>query len=199
MRRPALISVVQEAYVQGVSTRMMEKLARSLGIESLSAGQVSEMTKDLNEQVEQFRNRDLSDYEYPILWVDALYEKIRQGGRVVSMAVLVVCGVNNEGMREILAVELMMEESKETYHQLFSALKARELARVQLVVSDAHGGLREAIKQSFPAASWHDARYTLCVIFWLTFLTKRRRLLLLTSSKFGWLLLKKLPDREPNS
>ena len=90
----ALIQVVQEAFVQGVSTRKMEKLAQSLGIENLSRSQVSEMTKGLNEQVNEFRNRPLSNTMYPILWVDALYEKVRVDGRIVSMAVLIVCGVD---------------------------------------------------------------------------------------------------------
>ena len=84
----ALIQVVQEAFVQGVSTRKMEKLAQSLGIENLSSSQVSEMTKGLNEQVNEFRNRTLSNTVYPILWVDALYEKVRVDGRIVSMAVV---------------------------------------------------------------------------------------------------------------
>ena len=85
-----LVQVVQEAFVQGVSTRKMEKLAHSLGIENLSRSQVSEMTKGLNEQVEEFRN----DTVYPVLWVDALYEKVRVDGRIVSMAIFIVCGVN---------------------------------------------------------------------------------------------------------
>lgn len=93
----ALIQVVQEAFVQGVSTRKMEKLAKSLGIESLSRSQVSEMTKGLNEQVNAFRSRSLSQSSYPILWVDALYEKVRMDGRIVSMAILVVCGVDEHG------------------------------------------------------------------------------------------------------
>ena len=102
----ALIQVVQEAFVQGVSTRKMEKLARSLGIESLSRSQVSEMTKGLNEQVNAFRSRSLSQSSYPILWVDALYEKVRMDGRIVSMAVLVVCGVDEHGQRDILAISV---------------------------------------------------------------------------------------------
>lgn len=154
----ALISVVQEAYVQGVSTRRMEKLAQSLGIESISASQVSEMTKGLNEQVEQFRSRDLSEHAYPFLWVDALYEKIRQDGRVISMAILVVCGVNTEGQREVLSIEPMLEESKETYKQLFVSLKERGLSGVQLVVSDAHAGLQSAIRESFPNTSWQRCK-----------------------------------------
>lgn len=100
----ALIHVVQEAFVQGVSTRKMEKLARSLGIETLSRSQVSEMTKGLNEQVREFRGRSLADSRYPVLWTDALYEKVRVDGRVVSMAILIVCGVNEQGHREVLAV-----------------------------------------------------------------------------------------------
>ena len=97
----ALIQVVQEAFVQGVSTRKMEKLAQSLGIESLSRSQVSEMTKGLNEQVNTFRSRSLSQSRYPILWVDALYEKVRMDGRIVSMAVFVVCGIDEHGQRDI--------------------------------------------------------------------------------------------------
>lgn len=154
----ALISVVQEAYVQGVSTRRMEKLAQSLGIESLSASQVSEMTQGLNQQVEDFRSRDLSEQEYPFLWTDALYEKVRQDGRVISMAILVVCGVNTQGQREILAIEPMLEESKETYKQLFASLKERGLSGVQLVISDAHLGLQAAIRESFPMASWQRCK-----------------------------------------
>ena len=93
----ALIQVIQEAFVQGVSTRKMEKLAHSLGIESLSRSQVSEMTKRLNEQVQEFRSRSLMDTRYPVIWTDALYEKVRMDGRVVSMAVMAVCGINEQG------------------------------------------------------------------------------------------------------
>ena len=130
----ALVQVIQEAFVQGVSTRRMEKLAKSLGIESISKSQVNEMTKGLNDQVSSFRTRDLSGTAYPILWTDALYEKVRVDGRVISMAVLIVCGVNSEGQREILAVEPMMEESKESYFQLFRNLKGRGLRGPVLIV-----------------------------------------------------------------
>ena len=107
-----LIQVVREAFVQGVSTRKMEKLAHSLGIENLSRSQVSEMTKGLNKQVSEFRSRPLSGTVYPVLWVDALYEKVRVNARVVSMAVLVVCGIDEHDHREVLAVEPMAEESQ---------------------------------------------------------------------------------------
>lgn len=153
----ALIQVIREAFVQGVSTRKMEKLARSLGIENLSRSQVSEMTKGLDEQVQDFRSRSLAGH-YPVIWTDALYEKVRVDGRVVSMAVLVACGVNAQGQREVLAVEPMLEESKESYSQLFQSLKQRGLETPSLVVSDANKGLIAAIRESFPGASWQRCK-----------------------------------------
>ena len=153
----ALIQVVQEAFINGVSTRKIERLAKSLGIESLSASQVSEINKGLNEQVEAFRTRPL-EAEYPIVWVDALYEKIRTNGRVVSMAVLIVTGINSAGIREILAVEPVYGESEETYTQLFDKLKERGLQDVWLVVSDAHKGLQAAVKKCFLGASWQRCK-----------------------------------------
>lgn len=154
----ALIQVVQEAFVQGVSTRKMEKLAKSLGIEGLSRSQVSEMTKGLNEQSEAFRKRRLDEESYPVLWTDALYEKVRFDGRVISMAILLVCGVNSHGRREVLAIEPMLEESKESYGQLFQGLKDRGMASPSLVISDAHSGLIAAIRESFPGASWQRCK-----------------------------------------
>lgn len=114
----ALLQVIQEAYVQGVSTRKIRKLANSLGIESISRGQVSQITRELNEQVEAFRNRPLQK-TYPVLWVDALYEKIRDAHRVVNMAVQVVMGIDEDGKRDILAVQPMPEESEAAYKDLF--------------------------------------------------------------------------------
>jgi putative transposase len=154
----ALIQVVQEAFVQGVSTRKMEKLAHRLGIETLSRSQVSEMTKGLNHQVHEFRNRSLAGTHYPVIWTDALYEKVRVDRRVVSMAVLIVCGVNEQGRREVLAVEPMLEESKESYSQLFQSLQQRGLKTPSLVVSDANKGLIAAIRESFPGASWQRCK-----------------------------------------
>lgn len=154
----ALIQVIQEAYVQGVSTRKIEKLAKSLGIEGISRSQVSEMTKGLNEQAEEFRNRPLSSNAYPVLWVDALYEKVRYAGRIVSMAILLVCGVSEEGKREVLAIEPMLEESKESYRQLFEKLKDRGLKNPSLIVSDAHKGLVAAIGECFQGSSWQRCK-----------------------------------------
>lgn len=106
--------------MNGVSTHKMERLAKSLGIENLSRSQVSNMAKELDEQVENFRNRPLADCRYPVLWVDALYEKVRYDGRVVSMAIQLVCGVNETGTREVLAIEPMLEEYQESYAMLSS-------------------------------------------------------------------------------
>ncbi|MFT8890151.1 MAG: IS256 family transposase [Ethanoligenens sp.] len=154
----ALIQVVQQAFVNGVSTRKMEHLAKSLGIENLSRSQVSNMAKELDGQVESFRNRPLNSSRYPVLWVDALYEKVRYDGHVISMAIQVVCGVNEEGIREVLAIEPMLEESKESYTQLFDKLKERGLQTPSLVISDAHSGLIAAIQKNFPGASWQRCK-----------------------------------------
>ena len=154
----ALIQVVQEAFVQGVSTRKMDRLAKSLGIEGISRSQVSEMTKELDEQVEAFRTRDLSSIEYPVLWADALYERVRFDGKVLNMAILLVCGVDEDGKREVLAIEPMLEESQESYHQVFEKLKKRGLKTPALIISDAHSGLVSAIRKSFSGSSWQRCK-----------------------------------------
>ena len=153
----ALMSVIQEAYVNGVSTRKMDRLTKNLGIESISRGQVSVLTKELNEQVEAFRQRKL-EATYPVLWVDALYERIRDNRAVKNMAVLVVTGINTEGKRDILAVEPMYEESTATYTKLFENLKERGIKKVWLVVSDAHKGLVKAARESFVGCSWQRCK-----------------------------------------
>lgn len=153
----ALMSVIQEAYVNGVSTRKMDRLTKTLGIESISRGQVSVLTKELNEQVDAFRQRKL-EATYPVLWVDALYERIRDNRAVKNMAVLVVTGINTEGKRDILAVEPMYEESTATYTKLFDTLKERGIEKVWLVVSDAHKGLVKAARESFVGCSWQRCK-----------------------------------------
>lgn len=153
----ALMNVIQEAYINGVSTRKIEKLAKSLGIDSISRSQVSEITKELNDQVAAFRNRPL-EKTYPVLWVDALYEKIRYGKHVKNMAVLVVIGVDESGHRDILTIEPMQEESEATYKELFENLKARGLKDAWLVVSDAHKGLMKAIQSSFIGCCWQRCK-----------------------------------------
>jgi transposase-like protein len=153
----ALMNVIQEAYVNGVSTRKIKKLTKTLGIESISHGQGSVITKDLNEQVEAFRTRKIAA-TYPVLWVDALYERIRDNRIVKNMAVLVVTGIDLEGKRNILAIEPMYEESTATYTELFENLKVRGLEKVWLVVSDAHKGLIKAIRESFVGCAWQRCK-----------------------------------------
>lgn len=153
----ALINVIQEAYINGVSTRKIEKLAKNLGIDSISRSQVSQITKELNEQVAAFRQRPLQE-TYPVLWIDSLYEKIRVGHQVKNLAVAVVVGLDENGKRDILAIEPMYEESETTYQSLFDNLKERGLKNVWLVVSDAHKGLVKAIQKSFIGCSWQRCK-----------------------------------------
>lgn len=154
----ALVAVVQEAYVNGVSTRKIERLAKQLGIEGISRSQGSEMTKGLNDQVEEFRNRALSSHNYPILWTDALYEDVRIDGHIVSEAIIVVCGVDEQEKRDVLAIEPMAEESLESYKSVFNNLKDRGLQTPRLVISDANKGLVSAVKHCFPGASWQRCK-----------------------------------------
>lgn len=153
----ALIEMVLEAYANGVSTRKVDRVARALGIENISPSQVSEITKELDDQVDAFRTRPL-DKVYPVLWVDAVYEKIRKNGRVVSMAIMVVTGVTQAGNREILAVQPMWDESEETYRELFGSLRKRGLEKVHLIVSDAHKGLQAAIRKDFLGSGWQRCK-----------------------------------------
>jgi putative transposase len=153
----ALMNVIQEAYVNGVSTRKIEKLAKSLGIDSISRSQVSQITRELNDQVEAFRKRPLKK-TYPVLWVDALYEKIRYDRHVKNMAVLVVVGLDESGRRDILAIEPMQDESEATYRELFQRLKDRGLKDTWLVVSDAHKGLVKTVQTSFIGCSWQRCK-----------------------------------------
>lgn len=154
----ALICAIQEMYISGVSTRKISKLVKDLGIEGLSASEVSNIAKGLDEQVKAFRERRLNDHIYPILWVDALYEKVRVGNTVVSMAIEVVCGVNEDGKREVLAIEPMPEESKESYLALFRGLRERGMNVPKLVISDAHAGLVAAIREGLAGASWQRCK-----------------------------------------
>ena len=153
----ALIQVVQECWLNGVSTRKIENIAKRLGIENLSASEVSEINSGLDQMVEEFRTRRL-DAEYPVIWADALYEKIRDNHRVVSKAVMVVKAVNLEGRQEILAVEPMENESEETYSALFRKLQERGLEKVWLCVSDAHKGLQAAIRSTLHGTSWQRCK-----------------------------------------
>jgi putative transposase len=149
----ALNAVVQEAFIYGVSTRKIERLAKAMGIENISAGQVSEINKELTVQADSFRKRLLEE-EYPFLWIDALYDRARIERKVVSMALLIAYGVNKAESREILAVELMFDESEDSWRGFFRKLKARGLQRVCLCISDASRGIQAAVRKKWLGATW---------------------------------------------
>jgi putative transposase len=154
----ALISVVATCYLLGVSTRRMDKLVQSLGITGLSKSQVSEMAASLDEEVAAFRTRPLDAGPYTFVAADALTIKVREGGRVVKVAVMIATGVNADGYREILGVQASSSESGAGWLGFFRDLVARGLSGVALVTSDAHAGLIEAIGATLPNASWQRCR-----------------------------------------
>ena len=154
----AMVTVVATCYLLGVSTRRMEKLVATLGITGLSKSQVSTMAAELDEQVEQFRTRPLSDGPYTFVAADALTLKVREGGRVVKVAALVATGVNGDGYREILGLQVNTSEDGAGWLALFRDLVARGLTGVQLVTSDAHAGLVAAVGATLPGASWQRCR-----------------------------------------
>lgn len=153
----ALISLVQEAYINGVSTRKVDRLAKSLGIEGISAGQVSVLNQGLNEQVEQYRNRPLQK-EYPFIWIDALYEKVRLNGEIISVAIMVALGVNTAGQREILSIEPMLDESAENWQEFFLKLKARGFEKAHMFISDAHKGIQKALREEMIGCKWQRCK-----------------------------------------
>ncbi|MBK5249395.1 MAG: IS256 family transposase [Actinomycetales bacterium] len=154
----ALTSVVATCYLLGVSTRRMDKLVESRGITRLSKSQVSRMAQDLDEQVAAFRTRPLDAGPYTFLTADALAVKVREGGRVVNIAVMVATGVNADGHREILGIDVSTAEDGAGWLTFFRDLTARGLTGVKLVTSDAHSGLVAAIGATLPGASWQRCR-----------------------------------------
>ncbi len=153
----ALAAVVQEAYVQGVSTRRVDELVQALGLSGISKSQVSRICQELDGEVERFRARPL-DGPYPYLWLDATYVQARQDGRVVSMAVVIAVGVRATGAREVLGVDVGASEDGAFWLQFLRGLVARGLGGVQLVISDAHEGLKGAIAAALVGASWQRCR-----------------------------------------
>src|SRR4051794_13365770 len=155
----ALTSVVATCYLLGVSTRRMDKLVQSLGIITLSKSQVSVMAKDLDDHVAEFRARPLAEAgPFTFVASDALVLKVREGGRVVPVHALVATGVNADGHREILGVQVTTSEDGAGWLGFFRDLTARGLSGVKLVTSDAHAGLVAAIAATLPGASWQRCR-----------------------------------------
>jgi len=154
----ALLAVIQQAYVEGVSTRRVEDLVQALGCDGISKSQVSRICQQLDEQVRAFRERPLDQGPYPYVWLDALTQKVREGGRVVNVAVVVATAVNAQGKREILGLDTGASEDGAFWLSFLRSLAARGLSGVQLVVSDAHQGLKDAIAAVFSGASWQRCR-----------------------------------------
>ncbi|SCF16237.1 Transposase, Mutator family [Micromonospora matsumotoense] len=154
----ALVSVVATSYLLGVSTRRVEKLVEQLGIRQLSKSQVSEMAAHLDAQVEAFRNRPLDAAHYTFVWTDALTMKVREAGRTVNVHALVAVGVNADGGREVLGVDVASDEDGAGWLAFLRSLTARGLSGVQLVISDAHAGLVAAIGAALPGATWQRCR-----------------------------------------
>jgi transposase-like protein len=153
----ALLSVVQEAYINGVSTRAVDQLAEALGLKGISKDQVSRICRELDGQVTAFRTRRL-DAEYPYLMLDATFEKVRENGRVISMAVLIAVGVKRTGEREVLSVDVGPAEDHEFWKAFLRQLVERGLRGVRLVTSDAHLGLKQAVAEVLVGTTWQRCR-----------------------------------------
>lgn len=154
----ALLTACAEMYFQGVSTRKVAAVLEELGGFSLSATTVSKVAQELDEQLEAFRNRPLDHVSWPYLIVDARYEKVRRNRRIVSVAVLIVSGVNAQGRREVLTWRLGDSESEATWREVFAELKRRGVTGVEQVTSDAHRGLRAALDREFAGVAWQRCR-----------------------------------------
>jgi putative transposase len=159
-RRPAekaLLAVVQEAYLKGVSTRKVDALLKALGLTGIDKSRVSRICKELDQAVEQFRHRSLQE-DYPYVWLDALYLKVRQNHRIVSLAMVIAIGLDRTGERHLLGFDLGASEDEDFWLAFLRSLVERGLKTVQLAISDAHKGLKKAVSQVFSGASWQRCR-----------------------------------------
>lgn len=154
----SLVQVVTECYVRGVSTRRVEGLVQALGLTGMSKSQVSEMAKGLDEVVDGFRNRPLDQGPYSFLWLDAISQRCREGGRVVNVATVIATAVNTQGKREVLGVEVVTNEDGAGWTAFLRGLVARGLSGVKLAISDDHLGLKAALASVFPGAAWQRCR-----------------------------------------
>jgi putative transposase len=152
----ALAAVIQEAYVQGVSTRSVDELVRAMGMTGISKSQVSRLCSEIDERVHGFLDRPIEG-DWPYLWIDATYVKVRASGRIVSVAVIIAVGVNTEGVREVLGMAVGPSEAEPFWTDFLRRLTRRGLRGVKLVISDAHEGLKAAIAKVFKA-TWQRCR-----------------------------------------
>ena len=156
MAEKALTAVIQEAYIQGVSTRSVDDLIQAMGMSGISKSQVSRLCGEIDERVQTFLTRPLEG-DWPYVWLDATYVKVRRAGRIVSVAVIVAIGVNNDGRREVLGMDIGPSEAETFWTEFLRKLTRRGLRGVKLVISDAHEGLKAAITRVLNA-TWQRCR-----------------------------------------
>ena len=154
----ALVAVVCQAYVEGVSTRRVDDLVKAMGIEGMSKSEVSRLAAELDERVAEFRNRPLEAGPYRYLWIDALTQRVREGGRVVNVSAVIATAANAEGRREIVGFDIVTTEDTAAWTEFLRSLVARGLSGVELVISDAHGGIKAAIAAVLSEATWQRCR-----------------------------------------
>ncbi len=154
----ALVAVICQAYVGGVSTRRVDDLVKAMGIEGMSKSEVSRLAAELDVLVTEFRERTLDQGPYRYLWIDALTQRVREGGRVVNVSATIATAVNAEGRREIVGFDIVTTEDTDAWTTFLRSLVARGLSGVELVVSDAHGGIKSAIATVLSGASWQRCR-----------------------------------------
>lgn len=152
----ALVAVIQEAYIQGVSTRSVDELVKAMGMTWISKSQVSRLCGEIDERVKAFLTRPIEG-DWPYVWIDATYVKVRQAGRIVSVAVILAVGVNTDGVREILGLATGPSEAETSWTDFLRSLTRRGLRGVKLVISAAHLGLKAAIAKVFKA-TWQRCR-----------------------------------------
>ena len=156
MAEKALTAVIQEAYVQGISTRSVDDLVQAMGMSGISKSQVSRLCGEIDDKVQTFLNRPLEG-DWPYVWLDATYVKVRQAGRIVSVAVIIAVGVNSDGRREVLGMDIGPSEAETFWTEFLRKLARRGLCGVKLVISDAHEGLKAAIARVLHA-TWQRCR-----------------------------------------
>lgn len=156
MSEQALVAVIQEAWIGGVSTRRVDDLVQAMGLNGISKSTVSKLCKDIDERVGEFLNRPLTG-KWPYVWLDATYLKQRQGGRIVSVAAIIAVAANTDGRREIIGLGVGPSEAETFWMDFLRSLRARGLDGVKLVISDAHSGLKAAISKVFEA-TWQRCR-----------------------------------------
>jgi len=156
MAEKALTAVIQEAYIQGISTRSVDDLVKALGMDGISKSQVSRLCEEIDERVNAFLDRPIEG-DWPYLWIDATYVKVRQDGRIVSVAVIVAVGVNSDGRREVLGMDIGASEAEPFWTAFLRKLARRGLRGVKLVISDAHEGIKAAVSKLL-CANWQRCR-----------------------------------------